>query len=255
VVIAREDKLNAFNTVQWQQLRSVFDGISLNPDVRCVILYGRGRAFTAGLDITDNSLTSLLLSSDPARVAVHLRRHIDDFQDAISSIERCEKPVICVLHGISFGLALDIASAADVRYCAADVRFSVKEVDIGLAADIGSLQRMPKIVGSASWVREIALTAREFSAEEALQNGFVSKVLPTKEEAIAEAHRVAATIASKSPVAVQTTKRVLNYSRDHSVADGLAYVAEANSAAVQSTDTQAAIGAIFQKKKPTFSKL
>lgn len=125
--------------------------------------------------------------------------------------------VICVLHGISIGLAIDLSSCADVRICAADTRMAVKEVDIGLAADIGTLSRLPKAVGSFSWVKEVCLSARAFGADEALKVGFVSQVLESKAAALEAALGLAGLIASKSPVAVQGTKELLNHARDHSV--------------------------------------
>ena len=127
--------------------------------------------------------------------------------------------VICVLHGISIGLAIDIACCADVRFASQDTNFAVKEVDIGLAADIGTLARLPKIVGSTSWVKDVCLTARNFSAEEALGVGFVSRVLGSKGEAVVKAVEMAASVAAKSPVAVQGTKELLNHARDHSVSE------------------------------------
>lgn len=124
--------------------------------------------------------------------------------------------VICVLHGISIGLAIDIACCADIRFASKETNFAVKEVDIGMAADIGTLARLPKIVGSTSWVKDVCLTARNFSAEEALRTGFVSRVLADKAEAVAKALELATTLAGKSPVAVQGTKELLNHARDHS---------------------------------------
>lgn len=123
------------------------------------------------------------------------------------------------MHGVCFGLAIDIASCADIRFCAQDSRFSVKEVDIGLAADIGTLARLPKIVGSTSWVREACLTARQFLATEAQSVGFVSRVLPSKADTLTTALETASLIASKSPVAVQGTKELLAHARDHPVAE------------------------------------
>jgi delta(3,5)-delta(2,4)-dienoyl-CoA isomerase len=222
VEINRPDKLNAFHEAMWLELRSVFDSLSLSPDVRAVVLSGAGdRAFSAGLDVVAASQTETLqggsAGQDAARRAAGIRRHIVEFQDCISAIERCEKPVVCVLHGISYGLAIDIAAAADVRVAVAGVRMAVKEVDIGLAADIGSLSRLPKVVGSLGWVKEVALTAREFGAEEARSVGLVGKVAGSKEEGIRVATELAGLIASKSPVAVQGTKEILNHAKDHSV--------------------------------------
>lgn len=124
-----------------------------------------------------------------------------------------------MLHGISLGLAIDISCCADIRICSKDTKLAVKEVDIGLAADIGTLSRLPKAVSSFSWVKDVCLSARGFDADEALAVGFVSQVLETKAKAIETALQLASLIASKSPVAVQGTKELLNHARDNSVAD------------------------------------
>ncbi|KAK4222976.1 putative delta-delta-dienoyl-CoA isomerase mitochondrial precursor [Podospora fimiseda] len=260
VEINRPTKLNAFIEAMWLELRQVFNRLSTDPEVRAVVLSGTGeRAFSAGLDVTEAASENGVLSGadklDGARKAAKLRRHIAEFQECISAVEKCEKPVICVLHGISIGLAIDIATCADVRFCTKETRFAVKEVDIGLAADIGSLARLPKVVGNLSWVKDVCLTARDFGAAEALTVGFVSQVHESKAAALAAAVKTASLIASKSPVAVQGTKEVLNHSRDHSVEENLRYVGVWNSAALQTTDLTAALLSGIQKKKPTFEKL
>lgn len=163
--------------------------------------------------------------------------------------------VICVLHGICFGLALDISTTADIRLASADAKFSIKEVDIGLAADIGTLTRMPKIVGSFSWVKDVALSARVFGAEEALRVGFVSQVKEDKAKALEAAMQMAALLATKSPVAVQSTKELLNHARDNTVASSLRYTGVWNSAAVQTSDVERAMLSGLKKTRPTFEKL
>lgn len=129
--------------------------------------------------------------------------------------------MVCVLHGISIGLAIDMSTCCDVRICAADARFAVKEVDIGLAADIGTLSRLPKCVGNFSWVKDVCLSARNFGAQEALSVGFVSQVHENKAKAVEAGVRWAEFIASKSPVAVQGTKELLNHARDHDVQESM----------------------------------
>lgn len=163
--------------------------------------------------------------------------------------------VIAVLHGYSFGLAIDIATCADIRLCSSTVKFAVKEVDIGLAADIGTLTRLPKIVGNFSWVKDVAMSARVFGAEEAYRVGFVSKVLETKAKTVEEALKMAELLASKSPIAVQGTKELLNHARDHTVADSLRYTGVWNSAALQTSDVERAMLSGIQKTKPRFEKL
>lgn len=160
-----------------------------------------------------------------------------------------------MLHGVSIGLAIDIACCADIRLCETGTRLAVKEVDIGMAADIGTLARLPKIVGSTSWVKDVCLTARDFSAQEALSQGFVSGVLADKAAAVAEGLRVAASLAGKSPVAVQGTKELLNYGREHSTADALRYTTVWNSFAVQSEDFEKALLSGLKKTRPRFEKL
>lgn len=163
--------------------------------------------------------------------------------------------MIAVIHGIAYGLALDISLAADIRLCASQTRFSVKEVDIGIAADIGTLTRLPKSGLPTSFIKDVALTAREFYAPEALAVGLVSGVHETKARALEKAVAMAEGIAGKSPVAVLGTKEVLNFSRDHSVADGLNYVAVWNAAFVQTGDVRDAMAAGIKKTKARFAKL
>ncbi|ROT41372.1 ClpP/crotonase [Sodiomyces alkalinus F11] len=266
VEINRPDKLNAFSPPVWLEFGRLFAQLSHDPDVRAVVLSGAGpRAFTAGLDVQAASSKDGLLSDvfhgdgrgdkDAARQAAALRRHIVEFQDSIGAVEKCEKPVICVMHGVSLGLAIDIACCADVRVCTRDVRLAVKEVDIGIPADIGSLARLPRIVGSMSWVKDVCLTARDFSADEALAVGFVSQVHKDKAAAVQAALQLATFIAAKSPVAVQGTKELLNHARDHSVAENLRYTTVWNSSAVQSNDLKAALLSGLRKSKPRFEKL
>ncbi|EAL92136.1 hypothetical protein KXW98_006702 [Aspergillus fumigatus] len=260
VEINRPDKMNAFFEAMWIELGQVFDRLSQDPSVRAIVLSGAGeKAFTAGLDVTAASQGLLSADGDqavdPARKAAHLRRHIVSFQDCITAVERCEKPVIVAMHGFSLGLAVDLSTAADVRVCTRDTKFAVKEVDIGLAADIGTLSRLPKVVGSFGWAKEVALTARIFGAEEALRVGFVNRVFESKEAAVQGALEMAALMATKSPVAVQGTKEIMNYSRDRSVQDGLRYTAVWNSAMLQTKDVSAALLSGLKKRTPTFEKL
>jgi len=260
VQINRPSKLNAFYEPMWIEMGQLFDKLSHDSDVRAIVLSGAGeKAFTAGLDVQAASEGSVLGKEseqrDVARVAQGIRRHVDEFQKCIGSVERCEKPVICVMHGYSFGLAIDISTCADIRICAKDTKFAVKEVDIGLAADIGTLSRLPKVVGNFGWVKDVALTARTFGSEEAYNVGFVSQVLDTKEKAVEAALKMAGFIATKSPVAVQGTKELLNHARDHSIADSLRYTGVWNAAAVQTSDVTQALLSGIQKRKPTFEKL
>jgi Delta3,5-Delta2,4-dienoyl-CoA isomerase len=143
-----------------------------------------------------------------------------------------------------------------VRLAASDTRFSVKEVDIGLAADIGTLSRLPRAVGSFSWVKEVALTAREWNAKEAVSVGYISQIVDGgRKEVVDKGLRICRTIAEKSPVAIWGTKELLNWSRDRTVEDGLKYTAVWNAAMLQTEDVKSALLSGLQKKKPKFSKL
>ncbi|KAL7423269.1 hypothetical protein Q5752_002569 [Cryptotrichosporon argae] len=248
--------VNAFNDEMWQELRALVEHVSADPDVRALVVASAlDTVFTAGLDLT--AQTALLAPHvDPARRAFALRDHLLDFQAAISAFETCRQPVIAAMHGTAVGLAVDLASACDVRLAAADATFGIVEVNVGLAADIGTLQRFPKVVGHGSRARELALTGRPFDAAEAYELGFVSAVVPGgRAEVIQRAVEMAAVIASKSPVAVAGTKHLLNHARDHSVAEGLEYTATWNMAMLQADDTEAAMRATLTKRPATFEPL
>lgn len=229
VRLNRPDKSNAFNQAMWAELREVFQGLARVEDpCRAVILTGAGRNFTAGLDLQDHvSLLAPDAGSDPARRAWALRDMIRAYQDTITAVELCPKPVIAAVHGACVGAGVDLISAADVRLASSDAWFSIKEVcsprrcgcrspppsvatpallsqvDIGLAADVGTLQRLPRVVGNGSIVRELALTGRRWPAEEAAGHGFLSRVLADRDTLAADALALAVGIAAKSPVAVQ----------------------------------------------------
>ncbi|KAF2758525.1 delta-delta-dienoyl-CoA isomerase [Pseudovirgaria hyperparasitica] len=260
VEINRPEKLNSFTDSMFNTIGAIFTRLSTSPDVRVILLSGAGpKAFTAGLDVTAASQGPVFSPSstrDAARIAFSHNAHIAHYQACVSAIEKCTKPVIALLHGYSYGMAIDLSTACDVRLCVADAAMCVKEVDIGIAADVGTLSRLPKVVGSASWIKDVCLTARVFGAEEALQQGFVSRVLASKEEGVEVALGLARVIASKSPVAVVGTKELLNYSRDRTVEEGLKYTAVWNAAMLQTEDVKKAIFSGLKKgKTPTFEKL
>jgi Delta3,5-Delta2,4-dienoyl-CoA isomerase len=177
-------------------------------------------------------------------------------QDVISSVARCEKPTIALLHGYTYGLGIDLSSACDMRFCLDNTKFCVKEVDIGLAADVGTLSRLPKVVGLTSWVKDVIMSARPFGAEEALKNNLVSRVVSGgKAELIREGLEAAKYLASKSPVAVQGSKAILDAAWGRTVEDNLNYTAVWNAAMIQSSDVQRAMLSGLQKRTPTFEKL
>ncbi|XP_072776948.1 delta(3,5)-Delta(2,4)-dienoyl-CoA isomerase, mitochondrial isoform X2 [Taeniopygia guttata] len=255
----RPGKRNALDLRCWRELVQVFRDIAQDPECRAVVVSGAGAAFTAGIDLAElGSLLAALPAQDAARRAWALRRHILEFQESFSAMERCPKPVIAAVHGPCIGAGVDLISACDIRFCSQDAYFQVKEVDMGLAADVGTLQRLPKIVGSQSLVNELAFTARVMRAPEALSCGLVSRVLPDKAALLEVALEVAEAIAARSPVAVQGTKVNLLYSRDRPVSEGLQHVATWNMAMLQTEDIPKSVQAALDKKGPEdvpFAKL
>ncbi|GFN82322.1 hypothetical protein PoB_000882800 [Plakobranchus ocellatus] len=210
----------------------------------------------AGLDLVDNEVFPKIMGeTELSRKAFFLAKAIPKLQESFNVIEKCPKPVIAAVHGACIGGGIDMLSACDIRFCTQDAWFQIKEVDVGLAADLGTLQRFPKIVGNDSLVRELTYTARKFYSDEAKSIGFVSRVLLDKEQMLRAALDTAIVIASKSPIAVQGSKVNLVYSRDHGVNDGLDYISKWNLAMLQSDDVMKAAGAMMSKSKPVFSKL
>ncbi|KAG8732697.1 hypothetical protein FRC11_011472, partial [Ceratobasidium sp. 423] len=188
--------------------------------------------------------------------AIKLPDHILHFQSCISAIERCAQLVIAAVNGIAYGLAIDIMCACGVRYSSSKARFSIKEVDVGLAADIGTLSRLPKITGNESLLRELAFSAREFGPAEAVQLGTVSRIVEGgRDEVVGAALELAKVIVTKSPIAVVGTKRFLLHARDHSVEQSLEYQATWNMAMLQSSDTTEAFKAFTTKQPPRFKSL
>ena len=212
-----------------------------------------------GLDVQEASKSGSLDGgghTDIARKATNLRRHIFELQDVVSSVARCEKPVIALLHGYTFGLGIDLATACDIRFAETNTKFSVKEVDIGLAADVGTLSRLPKVTGGiTSWVKEVTLSARVFTAEEALKNNLVSRVVNGKDALIKEGLEFAKYISTKSPVAVQGTKNILDAAWGRTVEDNLNYTGVWNAGMLQTSDVSRAMLSGLQKRTPTFEKL
>lgn len=259
VELHRPEKLNAMNKAFWREMVECFNELAENPDCRVVVVSGSGKVFTAGIDLLDMASDVLQPEGDDmARISWNMRKTIAKYQETFSVIEKCPKPVVVAVHGACIGGGVDLVTACDIRLCSQDAWFQVKEVDIGLAADVGTLQRLPKVIGSRSLVNELALTARKMYADEAKSSGLVSRVFADKEALMAGALEMAGEIAGRSPVAVQGTKINLVYSRDHSVTEGLDYMATWNMSMLQTQDVMKSAQAAMEKKSPkmiAFSKL
>lgn len=259
VELNRPEKRNAMNKAFWREMVLCFNALGEDTNCRVVVLSGAGKMFTSGIDLLDMASEFLQHQEDDvARIAWNLRKKISEYQETFSVIEKCTKPVIAAIHNGCIGGGVDLVTACDVRYCSQDAYFQVKEVDIGLAADVGTLQRLPNVIGSRSLVNELALTARKMMSDEALNSGLVSRVFADKSALLSAAFELAAEIASKSPVAVQGTKVNLLYARDHSVQESLKYMATWNMSMLQTQDIMASAQAAMQKKTPKdviYSKL
>ena len=252
VHLNRPDKANAMNLAMWHELRQAFDWIDTQPEVRVAVLRGEGKQFCAGIDLEMMMGLGQQIQDDcDGRTRENLRRVILDLQDCLSSLERCRKPVLAAIHGACVGGGIDLVCCADMRYCSSDATFSIKEIDLGMTADVGTLQRLPKLISEAM-VRELAFTGRRFDAHEALGLQMVNKVFESPEALQQGVAAMAAEIAAKSPLAIRGIKEMLNYARDHSVADGLRQVATWNAAMLMSADLQEAVMAKMGKRKPEF---
>lgn len=268
IELNRPEKLNAMSRKFWQETRQCFLMVAGDTETRVVVLSARGRAFTCGLDLSEfgggvvdakkdkgAAEKSSRPKRDVGRAAYHLRREVLHTQESFNAIEACPQPVIVVGHGAVVGGGIDMMCACCIRYASSDAWFTIKEVDVGIAADVGTLQRLPKITGNEGWVRELAYSARKFSPEEAVRMGFLTRVFPSRDDALEAAMTLAREIAQKSPIAVVGTKRMINFTRDHSVQDGLEYIATWNAAMLQAPDMGVAAAASMKKKVASFSKL
>ncbi|XP_023162021.2 delta(3,5)-Delta(2,4)-dienoyl-CoA isomerase, mitochondrial [Drosophila hydei] len=258
VELNRPKKLNAMNRDMWLEIKTCFETLAINPDCRAIVLSAAGKHFCAGIDLSSMMSMSQQLADydDVARKGVILDRAIKLYQDSISAVELCPKPVIMAVHQACIGAGVDLITAADIRYSTQDAFFQVKEVDIGMAADVGTLQRLPKAIGSQSLARELCFTGRRFESAEAERSGLISRVYPDKNSLLEGAIALAADIASKSPIAVQATKENMVYSLDHTNQEGLDHIRVINKLNLQSEDFAQAVAAQLTKdEKPVFAKL
>jgi enoyl-CoA hydratase/carnithine racemase len=252
VELDRADKGNCLNAIMWRELKDVFEKLDDRPGIRAVVVSGRGRHFSTGIDLDFlSSMRQDLERLAEGRKQERLRRFISDLQDSVSAIERCRKPVLASVQGFCLGAGVDIVAACDMRYATPATRFCVKEVDLAIVADLGSLQRLPGIVGQGV-ARELAFSGRIFKGEEALAVGFVNRLFAKTEELASGVMTLAAELAAKSPLTLRGIKETLNYSRDHTVSEGLAYVAQRNAGMLLSEDLDEALGAYLEKRAARF---
>lgn len=248
LILSRPEKRNAMTWEFFTQLAMYFRGFDADPEVRAVVIRAEGRVFTAGLDLV---AAGSLLGDGSAAGREGLRGKISELQAGISAIERCRKPVIAAVHGHCVGAGVDLLSACDIRLASGDAVFSIRETRLGIVADLGTLQRLPTIIGHG-WTRELALTGRDFTAGDALKMGFVTRLSEDREALLREAKELAGEIAALAPLTVQGVKETLLQGRDYGVCAGLDYVAQKNAALIPNEDMLEAIGAFLEKRTPAF---
>lgn len=242
---------NAMGPEFWQEFPVAIAELSLDKNVRVIVIKGSGKHFCSGLDLA--KMMPVLAKSGKmlGEERSELLKLIVSMQAAISSVENCTKPVIAAIHGACIGAGVDLIAACDIRICSSDARFSVREVKVAIVADLGSLQRLPHIIGEGR-TRELALTGKDIQAAEAMQFGLVTHVFEDIESLNAGAQNLATEIAENPPLVVAGVKQMLNESRDQTVAVGLHKVAVWNSAFLHSAELEEAITAFMQKRQTKF---
>jgi enoyl-CoA hydratase len=244
----RPEKRNAMNVAFFEGLIEHFGRFDEDPDIRVVVIKAEGKSFTAGLDLME---AGSMFQGDGASFRENLRKSIAHAQESMNAIERCRKPVIAAAHGHCIGGGVDLLSACDIRLATKDTIFSIRETKMAMIADLGTLQRLPHIIGHG-WFRELALTGRDFTATEARQMGFITCLCDDQNALYEETRKLGNEIAACSPLVVQGVKEVILYSRDRGVYPGLEYVAQKNAALLISEDLMEAFQAFVQKRPPHF---
>jgi len=266
VWLDRPEARNAMGTDLWRDLPRAMEVVGADASVRAVVLAAKGPHFSVGLDLKE--MGSILAggaadeggggtggSSSPASMAARARAartNVLRLQDSITAVARCPKPVVAAVHGYCIGGGVDLIAACDIRLGSADAVFSVREVKMAIVADLGSLQRLPAIVG-AGHLAELALTGKDINAERAKEIGLLNDVAADAEGACKAARAMAAEIAANSPIAVQGTKAVLAANEGRTVAEGLDYVATWNAGMLASDDLTEAVTAFMEKRAPKFT--
>ena len=235
------------------EIEGAMGEIAAREGVRVVLIRSQAKVFSYGLDLPAamNDLGPHLAGAQTAGPRMELLALIRRLQGAFNAVAGCRVPVVSAIHGFCVGGGLDLAAACDIRLCSAETRFSLRETKIAMVADLGSLQRLPAIIGPGH-TKELAFTGKDITAARAKEIGLVNEVFPDPEALFAGARALCAEIAANSPLAVQGVKQVLRYGEGKSVAEGLEYVAAWNAAFLASEDLGEAMAAFMQKRPPSF---
>ena len=259
ISMCRGDAFNSMTKAFWSELPELVDKISDEGKVRVIVLSAQGKHFCAGMDLANFKSDGDFLSTDTKKITQGRRseaqfRVTRDLQYSISCLEKSRIPVIAAIQGACIGAGVDLITACDIRYASNDAFFCIQETNIGMAADVGTLQRLPYLIPEGI-LRELAYTGRRFSADESLKYGLVNAVFDTPDAVIEQALAVAREIADKAPLAISGIKEVLNYNRDHTVEESLNYNALWNAAMDFSDDMMEAFKSKTEKRDPDFQDL
>ncbi|KAI1297899.1 Delta-3,5-Delta-2,4-dienoyl-CoA isomerase, mitochondrial [Halotydeus destructor] len=257
VQLNRPDVRNAMSLTMFSELKKCFDLVSEDNYIRSVVLSGNGKTFCSGIDLMALQEGAMRHADQPevARKAMKLKQFIREVQKPMFAIYKCRKPVVAAVHGAAVGGAIDMLGAVNIRYASKSAWFSIKEVDLGIIPDIGTLQFVPKAVGNQSLLHELLFTGRKFDCTEAKELGFINRICDSDEAVLAAAIDTATVIAAKSPVAVQGTKHCLQYCSEHTIDDSLKYQSVYNMTMLQGEDTVKATMAMMSKDSVDFEDL
>jgi enoyl-CoA hydratase len=252
----RPEKRNSMIPEFWRELPTIVRALSESGEARVVVLSSTGPHFTAGMDL--GVFAAGALDGGPrgevGRSRANLRLKVLELQESFTCLERARMPVIAAIQGGCIGGGVDMVSACDLRYCTADAYFCIQEINIGMTADVGTLQRLPRIIPEGI-VRELAYTGRRLPAARAREVGLVNAVYATQDEMLAAVLDIAGEIAARSPLAVWGSKEMITYVRDHGVADSLNYIATWQTGMFQPADMTEAFRAQQEKRAPSFDDL
>ena len=247
----RPEKLNALSEDMWADIPRAVGALDEDDAVRVIVVAGRGKAFTVGIDI---DMLRALQPDGPslAKGNFHIYTEIKRGQETVNSLAETAKPVIAAIHGYCLGAGANLISACDIRIASEDARFSIRETKMGLVADIGALQRLPGIVGNGV-TAEMALTGADYPASWALDKGLVTRIFDDPEALMTGARALAGEIASNSPLVTQGIKRILQANDGRTIDQALDYMAQWNSSFLISNDLMEAMSAYMEKRDPDFT--